>query len=282
MEHVLDADPVDVVVGHVFDRGGRLGQLAHATRQVVDGDALLGADVVDLSRRAVIHEPGERADRVRHMAEATRLISVAMDLQRLLGKGPLDERRDDHPVLAALAWADRVEQADDDAVEVVLGVVREREELVHRFRVRIRPALLRRRPVDPPVGLDERPLLAVVAVDLGGRGDQDALAEPVTVLEDDLGATQVRHERLHGLLDDQTDTHRRGEVVDHVAFVDELVDDRPVEYGVHDEMKSVTIPEVLDVVERSGRKIVEHPYLVSFVEQQLREVRTDEPGAARD
>jgi hypothetical protein len=55
-----------------------------------------------------------------------------------------------------------------------------------------------------------------------------------------------------------------------------------VEHGVHDQMKSVTIPEVLDVVERSGRKIVEHPHLVPFVEQQLREVRTDEPGAARD
>ena len=146
-------------------------------------------------------------------------------------------------------------------------MVREREELVHRLRVRIRPALLRRRPVDPPVGLDERPLLAVVAVDLGGRGDQHALAEPVAVLEDDLGATQVRHERLHGLLDDQTDADRRSEVVDDVALVDELVDDRPVEHGVDDEMESVTIPEVLDVVERSGREIVEHPHLVPFVEQ---------------
>ena len=171
---------------------------------------------------------------------------------------------------------------DDDAVEVVLLVVGEREELVHRLRVGVRPALLRRRPVDPPVGLDERPLLAMVAVDLGGRGDQHALAEAVAVLEHDLGAAQVRDERLHRLLDDQPHADRRGEVVDDVALVDELVDDRPVQHRVDDEVEVRAVAEMLDVVERSGREVVEHPDLVAFVEQQLGEVRADEAGAAGD
>ena len=54
------------------------------------------------------------------MAEAPGLISVAVDLDRRAGERALDEGRDDHPVLPALPWPDRVEQPHDDAVEVVL------------------------------------------------------------------------------------------------------------------------------------------------------------------
>ena len=230
----------------------------------------------------MLHEAGERADRVGDVAEAARLLAVAVDLDRLAGERALDERRDHHPVLAALARPDGVEQPHDDAVEIVLGVVREREELVHRLRVGVRPALLRRRPVDAPVGLLERPLLAVVAVHLRRRGDEDALAEAVAVLEHDLGAAQVRHERLHRLLDDEPHADRRCEVVDDVALVDELVDDRPVQDGVDDEVELVAVAEVLDVVERSGREVVEHPHLVALVEQELGEVRADEARAAGD
>ena len=146
-------------------------------------------------------------------------------------------------------------------------MVRQCEELVHRLRVRVRPALLRGRPVDPTVGLHERSLLAVVAVHLRGRRDEHALAEAVAVLENDLGAAQVRHERLHRLFDDESHSDGRGQVVHDVALVDELVDDRPVENGVDDEVEAVAIAKVLDVVERSRREVVEHPHLVPFIEQ---------------
>ena len=85
------------------------------------------------------------------VAEAARLVPVAVDLERAARRAPrCDEARDHHPVLAALARADRVEEADDHAVEVALLVVGEREELVHRLRVGVRPAALRGRAVDAP------------------------------------------------------------------------------------------------------------------------------------
>ena len=164
--------------------------------------------------------------------------AVAVDLERLAGERAADEPRDDHAVLAALAGADRVEEPRDDDIEPGLLVMREREELVHGLRVGVRPAALRRRPVDAAVVLGERPLLAVVAVDLGGRGDEDALAEGVRVLEHDLGAAEVGDERPHGLLDDEPHADRGGEVVDDVAAVDELVHDRRREHRVDDEVEA--------------------------------------------
>ena len=43
----------------------------------------------------------------------------------------------------------------------------------------------------------------MIAVYLGGRSDQDALAEAVAMLEHELGATEIRDERPDGVLDDQ-------------------------------------------------------------------------------
>ena len=124
------------------------------------------------------------------VAEAARLVPVAVDLDRRVRERALDEARDHHSVLPALARADGVEEADDDGVEAALLVVREREELVHRLRVGIRPAPDRGRPVDPARVLIERKLFPMVAVDLRGRCDQHALLEAVAVVEHDLRAAR--------------------------------------------------------------------------------------------
>ena len=87
------------------------------------------------------------------------------------------------------------------------------------------------------------------------------MLEPVAVLQHDLGAAQVRDERVHGSLDDQAHADRGGEVVDDVAPVDELVDDRALEHAVDDEVEAAPVAQVLDVRERSGREIVERPHL---------------------
>ena len=115
--------------------------------------------------------------------------------------------------------------------------MREREELVHRLRVGVGPTPLRRRPVHAARLLCERRLVPVVAVDLGRGRDEHALPEAVAVLEHDLRALEVGHERVHRLLDDQPHAHGRSEVVDDVALVDELVDDSAVEHGIDDEME---------------------------------------------
>jgi hypothetical protein len=185
-----------------------------------------------------------------------------VDLERLPRQGALDEAGDDHPVRAALARADGVEEADDHAVEPALLVVGEREELVHRLGVGVgpsgapswAPAARRRGPADAAGVLRERRLVPVVAVHLRGRGDEDALPEAVRVLQHHLRPAHVREQGAHGLLDDEADADRRGQVRDDVALVDQLTDDRGREDGVDDEVEVPALPQVGDVVQRAGRR----------------------------
>jgi len=66
----------------------------------------------------------------------------------------------------------------------------------------------------------------MVAVHLGARRDEHALVELGAVLEDGLRPLDVGDHRVDGLLDDQPDADSRSEVIDDIAFVDELADDR--------------------------------------------------------
>src|SRR5207342_2449254 len=139
-------------------------------------------DVVDLPRGlGGGHEARERAHGVGDVTETARLLTVAVDLERRAGEGALDEAGDDHPVLAALARADRVEEAGDDAVEAALLVVGEGEQLVHRLRVGIGPAPGGGGAVDAAGILGQGLERAVVAVDLRGGGEENALLEAVAV-----------------------------------------------------------------------------------------------------
>ncbi len=283
VEHVLDPLAVDLVVRHIDDLRGRARQLDHAPRELVDRDALGRADVQDLARhRRRVHQPRERADRVLHVAEAARLRAVAVNLERAVAERRRDEPRDHHSVLAALPRPDGVEEARNHAVEPALLVVRERQELVERLRLRVCPAPRRRRPVDAAALLCERLRLAPVAVDLGRRRDEHALPELVAVVEDVLRALDVRDERAHRLLDDQPHADRRGEVIDDVAAVHELVHDRRLEHGVDDEVEVAALAQVCDVPLGAGGQVVEDEDLPAVGEQELREMRADEAGPAGD
>src|SRR5436309_138809 len=77
----------------------------------------------------------------------------------------------------------RGEQPADHAVQRASVVVGEGEVLVHRLRIGVEPPLLRGGSVDASIVLREWLLGAVIAVNLGARGDEHALAEAVAVLE---------------------------------------------------------------------------------------------------
>src|SRR5215208_581707 len=216
------------------------------------------------------------------MTEGTGLHAVAVDLARRTGERALDETRDHHPVLAGLLRPDGVEQSDDHAVKPPLLVEAEREELVDRLRVRVQPAALAHRAVDATIVLRQRAFLAVIAVHLGARRDEHALVELVAVLEDRLGAADVRDHRVHRLLDDQPHADRGSEVVHDVALVDELADDRGRQHRVNDEVEPRPVAQLLDVAMSPGREIVEDVDLLTLLEQLLGEVGADEAGTACD
>ena len=141
--------------------------------------------------------------------------------------------------------------------------------------------MFRRRAEDQIRGLAERHIRAL-AVDLGGGRDEDQLLLLVRVLEDDFGAVHVGFDRVHRLLDDQLHADGGREVKHDVAAIDQLREQRFVRDRVDRVGKTRAALEMGDVVDRSGRQVVEHDDLVPIVEQPLGEMRSDETGTAGD
>ena len=100
------------------------------------------------------------------------------------------------------------------------------------------------------------------------------------MLQHDLGAVDVRLERVHRLFDDQLDADGRGQMKDDVAAIDHLGQQRLVGHRVDDVRESRMVFQVRDVVDRAGREVVEDEHLVAVGQQPLGEMRSDEAGAA--
>ena len=102
------------------------------------------------------------------------------------------------------------------------------------------------------------------------------------MVENDLCALDVRHERVHWLFDDEAHTDCGRQVVDDVAAVHELVHHGRLQDRVDDEVEIAPLAQVRDVTLGPSGEIVEDEYLGSPVEQQLGEVRSDETGPTCD
>jgi hypothetical protein len=122
----------------------------------------------------------------------------------------------------------------------------------------------------------------VLAVDLGGRCDQDRATRGRGGLEHDLGPADVREQRLERPFDDELDTHRRREVDDHLGLIHQFADRRMIEDRSTNEPEPWIALEMSDVAQGPGRQVVQHHDLVAPSDQSIGEVRTDEPGAAGD
>ena len=90
------------------------------------------------------------------------------------------------------------------------------------------------------------------------------------MLEHDFGAVHVGFDRVDRLLDDQLDADRRGEVKDDVAAIDELGEQRLVVDRVDEVLEPGASLQVRDVVDRSGRQVVEDQDLVALRRAALR------------
>ena len=163
---------------------------AHPVGESADRDALRRADVEDLAREDV--------------ARSIRPLSARIVSARGRSSASASRRRGPRAARPArAAWTKRgitipywplcrgptvLKRRAIDAVEAALLVVARARGTRPSPSSRRRPSgaasWARRSGARPPRGL----LLAVVAVDLGGRGDEHALAELCAVLEDDLRA----------------------------------------------------------------------------------------------
>jgi hypothetical protein len=210
-----------------------------------------------------------------------KLLAVAKDGDRLPRQRLPDEVGDDHPVLTGLPGSDCIEQANHDDGELALLPVCQAQELVDHLAARVRPAVL--------VGRAEHEIRAfreghgdALSVDLGGRGDEHQLPLLGGVLEDHLGAVDVRLDRIDRLFDDELYPDGGREVNDDVAAIDHFGQERLVGDRVDGVVKAGMRLEVLDVVDGACRQVVEHEHFVATFEQCFGKVAADEPGPTGD
>ena len=78
------------------------------------------------------------------------------------------------------------------------------------------------------------------------------------VAEHDLGALDVRLDRARRLLEDQPDADGGREVVDPVALLDGVLDERLVGDRVDDDPEAPLLLEVRDVLDAARREVVDH------------------------
>src|SRR5262245_65108619 len=139
--------------------------------------------------------------------------------------------------------------------------------------------MLRRWP-EHEVGIFAERHIVALAVDLGSRGEDDEFLFLVGVLQHHLGAVHVGLDGVDRLFDDQLDTDGGGEMKDHVAAIDELGEQPLVVDGVDEVLEAVPSLEMRDVVDRSGRQVVEDQDVVALCEQGGGGMGADEPGSA--
>ena len=147
---------------------------------------------------------------VADVGEATGLLAVAEDGQRLAAQRLADQVRHDHAVPAGLPGPTVLNSRTIDPADR-LAPVGVGERLVDALRRGVGPPRLQRRAEDA-VRLLGQAVRGVLAVDLAGRGQQQARRRRRESLEDDLGAVDVGAQALQRVIDDQVDADGGREV----------------------------------------------------------------------
>ncbi len=116
-----------------------------------------------------------------------------------------------------------------------------------------------------------------VAVDLAGRGLEDARAQPLGEAQHVDRAVHRRLGRLDRVVLVVDRRRRAGEVVDLVDL-----DVERKRHVVADELEARMVVQVLDVALGAGEEIVDAEHLVALLQQPVAQMRAEESGAAGD
>ena len=214
-------------------------------------------------------------DEIAHVAKATGLLAVAVDRHRVAPQRLGDEIRHQSTILRVRPRTVAVENTHDSRVDAVLADVHHREGLGKALplvvarpnanRIDVAPVILasadarvdRRRPRTSKRAKTSRPF--------AGQFEQAIRADAIH-LQGFQGIPQVTDR-----------AGRAGEVVDlvHRAVDGERLDD----IGFQIREPSVR-PKVGDVLRLAGNQVVDADDLVAALDQQIAEMRSDEPRSA--
>src|SRR4051812_92613 len=102
------------------------------------------------------------------------------------------------------------------------------------------------------------------------------------MLQNDFRSVNVGFDRMNRLLDDQLHADRRRQVDDDVCPIDEFSEDRLVGYRIDGVVEFRIVFEMDDIVDRTGRQVVENEHFVAAIEERLGKMAADESCATRN
>ena len=214
------------------------------------------------------------------MDEAARLRAIAEHGQGLAGQRLASKPREHHPVGCGLAGADGVEKPGDDHLGAQLAVVPVGEHLAEGLGVRIVPARLRR-GAEEAVGLLVKRTVAVLSVDLGGRGEEERHSLARRGPQHGVASTDVSQQRLERPLADELHPDGGGEVKTAIDPPHELAHQSLLGGRSLDQSGSAGLEQVGDVLAPACAQVIEDDHLVAARDECVCEMRADEPSPAR-
>ena len=260
----------------VHDLAAGPGQLADQRGQLRDRHLVRVADVHRPGQRRAEH-PQHALDQVVDVLDGAGLAAVAGDREGLAGQRLPDERGHGAPVVRAHPGAVGVEDPHDRRVDAAGAPVGHGGRLGEALRLVVDPARADRVDV-PPVGLGLRVHLRV-AVRLGGRREQEARLLALREVQGVQGADRPDAQRL----DRQPQVVERGGGRGEVQHrLDGPVDPDDLGDVGADQFERPDVGQVHDVRRGTGRQVVEAEHGPAVEQQAFTQVRTQEPGAARD
>jgi len=280
--HIFEAGGIGFVVGHQADFGAAAGQSQDPFGKLEDGDFFGGADVENLANGCGgFGQFDDRAGHVSHIGKAARLPAIAVNGDGFAAQGLAHKARHNHAIATGLAWSDGVEEAHDDHRQSELGVVGQAEEFVHGFGGGIGPATVGGGAHQPVIVLAEGHF-DPFAVDFGGGGDQDFTAVAIGGGQHGFAAHDVGGNRANGVLDDQLDAYRGGQMDDGAGLAGKAVEHLVIGDGLTHELEVGQGTQVSDVLDAPGGKVVDSDHVMPLVDEPLTEMAADEASSAGD
>src|SRR6266566_2852176 len=244
-------------------------QLEDACGEIAVLDLLATADVVDASWHPFAQDQLDPGAVVLNVEPIACLATVAIDGERLSVQGVRDEKRDD--LLGILVRTVGVRAASNRSVDAVGSNGGEYLEVAARLRGCVRARRAER------IVFARGAAFGHVAVDLVGRDLNEAQAVLPRVVEENVGAQDIRLDELSGAEDRAVDMGLCREVEDRLTARGYPCKHVAVGDGPLNELDVGAI-EVRPIA-RVG-ELVEHDNLVASGGQAFSAVRADEPGSA--
>jgi hypothetical protein len=153
------------------------------------------------------------------------------------------------------------------------------EELVYCLTTRIRPPGHACAAEHNIVVFTKRHRFAL-AIDFAARSDEDIPAELVGDIQHDFCAANIGFYRMNRILSYQPDTDSGSQMKDHITVLHQRADQFGIADVAGDKLKAAMPFETFDVVQAARTEVVDDSYVMTVLEQPLRQMRTDKTRSA--